>query len=268
MNKTYINLFLYICIVVLLSACQLSKKELDNNVNLLIIDANSDTIIKIVGDCQVQETPCSTFKIALSLMGFDAGILKNEQEPEFLYKDEYNAPIEVWKQSQTPQTWITHSCVWYSRIITSMLGIEKFQRYVNYFNYGNQDISGTSGKNDGLGRSWLCSSLKISPIEQTAFIKKLLQKKLSVSEHAYQQTQKLLHVGNLQDGWELYGKAGAGMFDESDNSIGWFVGWITNEKTHKTFIFACLVSSNNKNIVVNGNIAKLRIIDELLKIVH
>lgn len=220
----------------------------------IISDLASDKELYIEDDCNTQEAPCSTFKIALSLMGFDAGILKNEHEPEWPYKNEYAAPLEIWRQSHRPQTWMQHSCVWYSRVITSMLGMEKFRHYVDAFDYGNKDISGNHGKHDELTHSWLCSSLKISPRQQIAFIKKLLLKQLPVSNYANEQTQKLLFLDNLADGSKLYGKMGGGMFDCSTKSFGWFVGWFTKEK--RTSVFACLVESNDSNEVVNGKVAK------------
>jgi len=137
----------------------------------IISNLATDAIVHTEGDCDVQETPCSTFKIALSLMGFDAGILKSEHEPEWPYSETYNAPLEIWQRPHTPQTWMQHSCVWYSRKLTSMLGMEKFKQYVHDFDYGNHDVSGTPKENDGLTKSWLCSSLKISPRQQVAFIR-------------------------------------------------------------------------------------------------
>ena len=46
--------------------------------------------------------------------------------------------------------WMKNSCVWYSQIITNKeLGLEKFRDYVTKFDYGNRDISGDKGKNNG-----------------------------------------------------------------------------------------------------------------------
>lgn len=51
--------------------------------------------IKQEGDCQTRYTPQSTFKIALSLMGYDAGILENEVRPEWPFKKNYDPFINV-----------------------------------------------------------------------------------------------------------------------------------------------------------------------------
>ncbi|MFF7706515.1 penicillin-binding transpeptidase domain-containing protein [Pseudomonas sp. NPDC007930] len=39
----------------------------------LITDASSGQVLQHTGDCTTRVTPASTFKLALSLMGFDAG---------------------------------------------------------------------------------------------------------------------------------------------------------------------------------------------------
>ncbi|HBX3937445.1 TPA: hypothetical protein MH011_29220 [Klebsiella pneumoniae subsp. pneumoniae] len=43
------------------------------------------------------------------------------------------------------------------------MGVDRFTEYVKKFEYGNQDVSGDSGKHNGLTQSWLMSSLTISP---------------------------------------------------------------------------------------------------------
>lgn len=57
----------------------------------------NNTVIKQEGDCQTRYTPQSIFKIALSLMGYDAGILENESQPEWPFKEGYDPVINVCK---------------------------------------------------------------------------------------------------------------------------------------------------------------------------
>jgi beta-lactamase class D len=223
-------------------------------VNFVCIDGESGKTITMEGDCQTQESPCSTFKIALSLMGFDSGILKSEHEPKVAYDVACNAPLDIWRQSHNPVAWIKNCCIWYSQYLTSRLGMAMFQGYVRDFSYGNQDVSGDQGKRNGLQRAWLCSSLKISPLEQVAFIRKFLQRTLPVSEYAYEVTQKLIFLGDMPNGWKLYGKTGTGFYDDPEKSIGWFVGWVIKERA--ALIFACLVTSEDNQNPVNGGYAK------------
>lgn len=52
----------------------------------LIADAHTQEVIVKKGECGQRVTPASTFKIALSLMGYDAGFLKDATTPTLTYK--------------------------------------------------------------------------------------------------------------------------------------------------------------------------------------
>ncbi len=158
-----------------------------------------DQIIISEGDAGKRFAPMSTFKIPLSLMGFDAGILEDETHPVWPFKEGYVAWREAWKQDQTPKSWMKESCVWYSQILTQQLGMEKFQDYVTKFSYGNQDLSGDIGQNNGLTQAWLSSSLRISSLEQISFLERMLEGKLPVKPCAITMTKNIL-VGWIEKG--------------------------------------------------------------------
>lgn len=126
----------------------------------------NNKVVQQEGDCKKRYAPCSTFKIALSLMGYDSGVLIDANHPEWEFKEGYVDWFDQWKRSYTPAFWIKNSCVWFSQVLTKKLGMLKFKTYVKKFIYGNQDVSGDKGKNNGLTNSWLSSSLEISPEEQ------------------------------------------------------------------------------------------------------
>jgi len=233
-----IRLSLMTCFLfILIAFSSLSAKE-----NFILINGLTDEkIIELGSDIQERVTPGSTFKIALSLMGFDSGILKNEKNPVWLFQDGYDDFLESWKTSQTPQSWIKISCVWYSRILAKELGIDLFKFYLAGLNYGNQDVSG------GLTNAWLSSSLQISAEEQVMFIQKMIQKNLPVSNYANEMTKKLLFIEELPEGWKLFGKTGWGLNNKPNDKseIGWFVGWI--EKDDQFFVFAYHITENKIN---------------------
>ena len=52
------------------------------------------------------------------------------------------------------------------------------QNFLNQFDYGNRDISG------GIDRFWLGNTLRISPLEQVAFVQKMHERRLGVSDRA------------------------------------------------------------------------------------
>lgn len=128
------------------------------------IAKENGTVLKNEGNCNTPYAPESTFKIALSLIGFDSGIFKTETDPSWSLPECTDPYINVCKGNHNPRTWMRDSCLWYSRVLTTKLGMEKFQDYVSKFSYGNKDLSG------GLTSAWISSSLKISPDGQAEFL--------------------------------------------------------------------------------------------------
>jgi beta-lactamase class D len=196
--------------------------------SIFLIQENSK-ILDQEGDVDARYSPCSTFKIPLSVMGFDCGFLQDEQRPELPFQKGYTDDFDVWKQPHTPELWMKNSCVWYSQCLTSFLGVGRFQNYVAAFEYGNQNLSGDPGKNNGLTRSWLSSSLQISVHEQAEFLDNLVKNHLPASQNAQDLTKKILNtellVKNTQS-WPLCGKTGSGKTLQGER-FGWFVGWVS-----------------------------------------
>jgi len=236
---------------------------------LIISDLTTEKTLQEEGDCKTRVTPASTFKIPLALMGFDSGILKSFTAPEWPYLEKYNASFDLHKTAQNPTGWIKNSAVWYSQKFTQQLGEKRLKDYVQKFAYGNQDVSGDPGKNNGLTQSWLTSSLKISPEEQIVFLRKLLENQLPVSLDTQTSTRELLYVETLPNGWKIYGKTG-GAWERNANGVkdpalqlGWFVGWAV--KDQQTLLFAELLRNNdtkNFNIGPAARAEVLRIFRE------
>lgn len=195
----------------------------------LLADAATDKPIKQEGACDVRSAPMSTFKLALSLMGYDAGILQDEHRPVWPFEPGYVDWREEWKQDIDPAKWMAMSVVWYSQQITPRLGEARFSHYTHQFRYGNQDVSG------GLAKAWLNTSLQISPREQIAFLGRLVRRELGVSAHAYDMTANIALYRTLDNGWTVHGKTGAGPYGK-DGKVGWYVGWA--EKGGRTVTFA------------------------------
>lgn len=231
----------------------------------LVTEFGSGRILKRDGDCERRSSPASTFKVPLSVMGYDAGILTSGDEPAWPYKPEYKTWNEAWKKTTTPRSWLKDSVLWYSHVLTNELGAKRFAGYVDQFAYGNRDASGDKGKNNGLTRAWLsASSLQISPVEQIAFLNKLLKRELPVSREAQDQAMAIMPAFPLTDGWTAYGKTGTGFqptrsgsFDRS-RQFGWFVGWA--QKGERKVLFARLIRDERKET----GIASFRARDGLL----
>lgn len=205
--------------------CTLFSEE-----NFILINSTGEVLQEWGPHIDQRVTPCSTFKIALSLIGFDRGNLKDESTPVYQYQTGYDDFLPIWKNDQTPRSWMQHSCIWYSKLLTQELGMETLQDYLRSFDYGNQDMSG------GITKAWLSSTLAISPREQVGFIQKMITGKLPVSYHSLEMTKKLLFHGEWGNG-KLYGKTGmSSLSAKTGLREGWFVGWLEND--NETLIFA------------------------------
>jgi beta-lactamase class D len=215
----------------------------------VVADAGTGKVLVQDGDCASRVTPASTFKIAISLMGFDSGFLKDEHSPTLPYRDGYvDWAGAAWREPTDPARWIKYSVVWFSEQVTQSLGQARFQQYATAFNYGNADVSGKPPQPNGMMGAWINSSLEISPLEQVSFLEKVVNRQLPVNAHAFDMTDRITQITVLPSGWNIHGKTGTGSpgapitfegtFDQA-HSYGWFVGWAT--KGSRTLVFARLI---------------------------
>lgn len=231
----------------------------------LIADATDGRPLLEQGDCRTRVTPASTFKIALSIIGFDAGLLHDSHSPEFPYREGYvDWGGENWKQPTDPTRWIKYSVVWYSQILAHALGRQRIEDALRKFDYGNADMSGDRGQGNGLDRAWIGSSLKISPLEETVFLGKLVDRRLPASRAAMEETMKIIETRMAGDGWELHGKTGFAYprgvdgVQDLEHGFGWYVGW--GVRDGRILVFARLNQNDGAEAVSGG----LRARDELI----
>lgn len=222
----------------------------------LVVEAGSGRTVLEEGDCTGRVTPASTFKVPLAVMGFDAGILKGPHVPVLAYRKGDVAWRPEWTQPTDPTRWLKYSVVWYSQRITHALGADRFHRYAVAFDYGNADLSGDPGRNNGLDRSWIGSSLTVSPREQVTFLRRLVTGGLPVSPQAMALTRAIVETRDGGEGWTVHGKTGAafprladGNFDRA-RGWGWYVGWA--KKDGETYVFARLIQDEVRNSVPAG----------------
>ncbi|MBN9027240.1 class D beta-lactamase [Kaistia sp. MMO-174] len=229
-------------------------------VSRVLVDVATGKTVHRDGPAERRFSPCSTFKLPLAVMGFDSGVLVDPHNPLWDYRPEFQTTMEQQKKATDPTIWLKDSIVWYSQELTRKLGEARFRDYVTRFGYGNEDVSGNPGKKDGLTQSWLNSSLTISPDEQVAFIRRFLDRKLAVSDHAYAATEASLAQFPAEGGWTLHGKTGSGFLrtakGASDRArpIGWFVGW--GEKGGRRIAFARFNLGNERSKTYGGMIAR------------
>ena len=178
-------------------------------------------------------------------MGYDAGILQDAHAPVWDYQPSYpDWGGDDWRKPVDPTHWIKYSVFWYSQQIGEKLGLARLQQYTTAFGYGNQDVSGHPGKNNGTQGAWHVSSLRVSPLEQLDFLRRLARRQLPVKPQAYDMAEILFDAGVDADGWKIHGKTGTGSpgsFGDYDreHAYGWYVGWA--RKNGRELVFARLI---------------------------
>ncbi len=184
--------------------------------------------------CSQRISPFSSFKIAAALMGFESGVLKDENQ--VIKWDGKKHEIDEHNQDLTTATWMKYSAKWVTEWMMPQIGSKKIQKYLHDFSYGNEDFSG------GLTDAWQSSSLKISATEQLAFLTRLWKEKLPLSPRTFALTKKIIFIKDLENKVSVYGKTGTGCLvghdcmTKPDKMVGWFVG-IAKTKTGE-YVFA------------------------------
>lgn len=231
----------------------------------LVADLDTGKEIHREGDCATRVTPASTFKTVLAMIGYDSGFLKSPSEPVLsIEKGEADWGGDAWRRPTDPTAWMEHSVVWYSQRMAKALGAARIEAYLTSFGYGNADMSGDPGKDNGLMRGWIASSLKVSPEEQVRFAAALANGRLPVKAGVSDLTIKTVQTFEA-GGWRVKGKTGSAFPRKKDGNFdrarawGWFVGW--GEKDGRRVVFARLNQDRKRDNRPSG----IRARDGMLK---
>jgi beta-lactamase class D len=89
----------------------------------IVANAKSGDVLQQEGDCYSRVTPASTFKIAISMMGFDAAFLQDEHFPTLPYHPgDPDWGGAAWLEPTDAVRWFQYSVVWFSQRVTHALG--------------------------------------------------------------------------------------------------------------------------------------------------
>lgn len=234
-------------------------------IDCIMIKCGNTILIQEGKDCNTSYSPNSSFKIPLAVIGFESGVLKTAHNP--VWKPQ--KPVTFLKYyhdgEQSPSSWMRWSMPWYSQILTQKMGMKKFQMYIDKLRYGNQDLSGDKGQDNGLTDSWLSSSLKITPIQQIEFIEKLAKNELPFSKESQIKAKdlaKLMEAGHW-NGWNLHGKTGSSDFDKVNIREGYFVGFAERNGEIISYVIHTSGEVGDKNAKTGGLQAKKILLDRI-----
>lgn len=196
-------------------------------------------------------TPASTFKICNSLIGLETGVIKDEHFR--LAWDSVVRQNPKWNTDTDLKSAFQNSTVWYYQELARRVGGKQMYDWLKKVKYGNADTSG------GIDRFWLTGGLRISPMQQIDFLKKLQRNKLPFSKRSAAIVKDIMIVKDTL-GYTLRAKTGWGFQDNQD--IGWYVGYL--EKGNNVYYFANCIQEDDANNPQFGN-ARIEIVELILK---
>ncbi|WP_227272641.1 penicillin-binding transpeptidase domain-containing protein [Roseobacter weihaiensis] len=171
--------------------------------------------------------PASSSKIPHTLIALETGMAG----PDTLFEwDGENRVFDGWNRDHTLTSAFRSSVVWVYQEVARRVGLTGMTEWLNRFGYGNAD----TGTEDTLTSYWLDDTLQITALEQTAFLERLAQRELPLSEATYAAADTIMQ-SDAGDVWTMYSKTGW-RFSRTDMDVGWYVGWVRCRDD--TYVFA------------------------------
>lgn len=169
--------------------------------------------------------PASTFKVLNTLIVVQEGVVQDKDSP-FKWDGRVHE-IAEWNRDQTLESAFRVSCVWCYQQIAERVGKEKYRHYLQEAEYG------TLAQEFDLTTFWLEGSLRISALEQVAFMKKVVLRTLPFNPESYDTLRDIM-LAESAPGYSLYAKTGWAV--RTDPQVGWYVGYV--ETAQGTWFFA------------------------------
>ena len=165
--------------------------------------------------------PASSFKVAHSIIAFETGVV-SDPDKDILAWDGVERSFPDWNKDQTLRSAIAASAVPAYQQIARRIGTERMQAYMDLLDYGNRDIGG------GIDRFWLSGQLRVSPVEQIAFLERLQRRALPVSRRSQDLAVHVMTVTKAGEG-AIRVKSGLVGVDDRNGldkaTAGWLIGF-------------------------------------------
>jgi beta-lactamase class D len=179
--------------------------------------------------------PASTFKVLNSLIGLETGAVKDENE---VFKwDSIDRGYDAWNCSQDMRSAMKVSAVWFYQELARRIGEKQMQHFIDSIGYGNRNIG------DKIDEFWLSGKLRIKPVEQVEFLKRLYLDDLPFSRRSLNIVKDIM-ITEKTDDYVLHSKTGWAA--RADKQYGWWIGYI--EKDNNVYFFV-----NNMDINKSGD---------------
>ncbi len=183
--------------------------------------------------------PASTFKILNSLISLETGVIPHELA--ILTWDGIERQIPAWNRDLNMREAIKLSAVWFYQVLARRVGYEQMQKWVAKVGYGNNKI----GNKQDIDKFWLSGELRITPNEQIEFLRRLHKNELPFSERSLSVVKDIIIVEQTPD-YTIRAKTGlVGFGEQTASQIGWYVGYL--EQNKNVYFFATNIDIRSKN---------------------
>ena len=196
-------------------------------------------------ECSTRLSPASTYKIPHALIGLETGVITPATVEKW---DGVKHPEQPkWNLDHTVLSAMKPSVLWFFQRMAPKIGAARAHEWLQRFAYGNADTSGE------ITLYWVNGTLRISPDEQLAFLRKFYGGSLPVTKTYVDQLKGAMEQapGTVENargvtpldaqwrqGLSLNSKTGATTI-ASGESVSWLVGQLTVDQ--RKIVFASAV---------------------------
>ncbi len=188
--------------------------------------------------CMRPLPPCSTFKIANSLIGLDEGVIKPD---EVIKWDGKPLAVKSWETDANLEAAFKRSMVpWFQRV-ARQIGHETYAKRLKAMDYGSGDPAGP------VDQFWLGpevgGGLTISTRQQADFLYRLYSSQLPVKADSVLTVSKIM-VDETRGSSVMSGKTGTcSSFADGSRNVGWWVGRLYSPD--RDLVFALSMEGQN-----------------------
>ena len=258
-----IKLFCYLSIISIVTSCSLKRAKIDNSLKTyfdanqvegsftMLNNSTGGITIYNIGMDTLRVSPGGTFNIVSSLIGLEIGKIINENMP--VKWDGVSRNVPEWNRDLTMKEAFKINALPYYQAIVRSIGTDTLKKWIDSLGYGNKNIKAP------IDSFWINNTLKISPDEQLGMVKRLYFDQLPFRKS----TQEIVRNAMLQQNNTAYSlsyQTGQGI-DEQNNTLGWLVGWI--EENRHVYFFVTLIKA--KSTSINAAVAPIDITKNILK---